>query len=287
VDAVSAKALAKDLSREVRAAAARLSDALAAISWRRFLLWVFLSFVLIGALPNWFIFGVIKDLLPAATLFCALLKAQAGSRREAARGRDEALREAGAANAKALAFEARLDPHFLFNAMATVEHLIGSDPAAATRAQRALSVYLRSGLGTPHADTVGSQSKACEAYLEIQTIRMGSRLEWSAQWSSFEQPMPGRVAIGALETAVALCVEPSVHGGRVDLACGVDPADPARLIWTMSCPAEGIEDSRVEPWRRAWMASTRSPSWTESRAGERWTVSMGWRPAQESVAARA
>ena len=268
--------LAKMIAAHVRMGAAQLSDALAGISWKRFVLLAFFALILIGALPNWILLNELKDLTPAAIIFCALLKAQAKSRREAAQSRDEARRQAGVATAKAMALEARLDPHFLFNAMGAIEHLIATDPSAAARAQRALSVYLRSGLGQAKGSTVASQAKACEAYLEIQSIRMGERLGWSATWSSLEQPMPARVAVGLLETAVALSIEPAAQGGSVDIECLA--IEDSRLAWRLRCPSQGVDAQAIEPWREAWMSQAPTPSWTEKREGGRLEISMEWRP---------
>lgn len=263
---------------DIRAASRALSDALARMSWGRFSLLALGGIVVAAALPGWPILSWASALALPAALLCSLLKIEAGARTRAVASRDEARLAAGAAEARAQSIGARLDPHFLFNAMGAVEHLIATEPLLAIKAQQRLSVYLRSGLSSLEISTSGAQSAACEAYLELQSMRMGARISWSASWSPqlAGSPMLARAAIGLVETAVSQSIEPFVDGGAIRVSSIKDSA--GRASWRIDFPAQGVEPSDIAPWRSLWMSAARSPSWVCVKDSGRWTIEMGWLP---------
>lgn len=263
---------------DIGAASRSLSDALARMSWGRFSILAVGGIVVSSALPGWPILSWASALAFPAALLCALLKIEAGARSRAVASRDEARLAAGAAEARAQSISARLDPHFLFNAMGTVEYLISTNPPLAIQAQQRLSVYLRSGLSSSEMSTSGAQSAACEAYLELQSMRMGERISWSASWGSelAGSPMLARAAIGLVETAVSLGIEPFVDGGAIHASSAME--QNGRAFWRVDFPARGVEPADIAPWRSLWMSAARDPSWTCSEESNRWTIEMGWIP---------
>jgi len=82
--------------------------------------------------------------------------------------------------AKMQMMQAQVEPHFLFNTLASVEHLIETDPPRASAMQRSLIKYLRAVLPQMRENkltsTLGSESDMVVAYLALLKMRMEERL---------------------------------------------------------------------------------------------------------------
>lgn len=113
-----------------------------------------------------------KAITHAVTL--ALAERRRGEKAAAAQSATE--RELAIARLNLL--QAQVEPHFLYNTLASAQYLTISDPAGAERMLGHLIAYLRHSL--PRADsslsTVGVELERSRAYLEILKIRMGPRL---------------------------------------------------------------------------------------------------------------
>ena len=74
--------------------------------------------------------------------------------------------------------QAQVEPHFLFNTLASVQYLTETDPPQASRLLGHLLAYLRAALPQlrSRATTLGQEVELAEAYLEILQMRMGPRL---------------------------------------------------------------------------------------------------------------
>ena len=74
--------------------------------------------------------------------------------------------------------QARMHPHFLFNALNTVASLIEDEPARAVEAVERLSLLLRHSLEAAPRDRVPlhSELEVVRGYLEIEGLRFGARL---------------------------------------------------------------------------------------------------------------
>ncbi len=80
--------------------------------------------------------------------------------------------------ARLAALEARMQPHFLFNALNTIAHLVRHDAPLAERAVVDLGELLRAALetGGRREVRVGDEFVLLERYLRIQRARFGDRL---------------------------------------------------------------------------------------------------------------
>lgn len=255
-------------SDRLAVAARSLSDGVGAMSWPRFWLIAFLLLCLFGALGDALGLESLGSLGAPIVISLIIIKALAKSRL----GAHAAARDA---QSETREWKSRLDAHFLFNAMAAIEHLIEFDPPSALPAQRALATYLRSGLSEPERSSTRSQAAACEAYLLIQKIRMGDRLQSRCEWLC-DAPMPGRVAIAALERAVSACVEPSIQGGSVELSC---KEEQGVLIWEMGYPDLCPLAIDFEPLRQEWLSQAPDAQWSHSSLAGRSKLRLGWQPA--------
>lgn len=105
------------------------------------------------------------------------------------------------------ALRARVNPHFLFNALNTATALVHSRPDQAEQVLLDMSDLFRAALagGTEHA--LADELALIERYLEIEQLRLGQRLQ--LQW---ELPMPlPQVAVPTL--ALQALVENAVQHG--------------------------------------------------------------------------
>ena len=248
-----------------------ISNNLANMSWGRVaVLWI-LVMIVAEVLPDWPFISMIKGLLPAFGFFCLILKVESGAR-TLAEGREkvakaEVLRAHGVVDA----WSSKLDCHFLFNAMATIEHLITRDVNLAIKAQSALSCYLRSGLSDSDKSSITGQVKACESYLCIQKIRLSERLNWDIACQA-DGAMPGRVAVGLLELAVSDGIEETEVGGSISISC---IREGERLTWCMECPQSGV--LKVESiWRARWLSEAPNGSWHLSVSEKCAKLELGW-----------
>jgi hypothetical protein len=76
--------------------------------------------------------------------------------------------------------QAQVEPHFLFNTLASVEYLIETDPPRAAKMQRSLISYLRAVLPQMRENAattnLGREADIVKSYLELLKMRMEERL---------------------------------------------------------------------------------------------------------------
>ncbi|BDU18488.1 histidine kinase [Lysobacter auxotrophicus] len=151
--------------------------------------------------------------------------ARAISRRVAQRRRDEKTEAAQTATEKELTvarlnlLHAQVEPHFLYNTLASAQLLTRSDPARADEMLGHLIQYLRRSLpSTDHEmSTLSAELERALAYLEILKIRMGSRLsvQVDVPESLRGTPLPPMVLQTLVENAIKHGLEPRTGGGNV------------------------------------------------------------------------
>ena len=117
--------------------------------------------------------------------------------------------------------EAQIEPHFLFNTLATVKRLYRTEPEGGARMVARLKDYLQATLpqirhGLP---TLGSEIELVRAYLEILQIRMGARLEFTIDTppQPLSAPFPAMVLITLVENAIKHGLNPLHKGGRIEI----------------------------------------------------------------------
>ena len=121
--------------------------------------------------------------------------------------------------AKLSLLHAQVEPHFLYNTLASAQLLTRSDPARADEMLGHLIQYLRHSL--PRTDdelsTLGAELERALAYLEILKIRMGPRL--SVQVDVPENlratDLPPMMLQTLVENAIKHGLEPRTGGGTV------------------------------------------------------------------------
>ena len=125
--------------------------------------------------------------------------------------------------------QAQVEPHFLFNTLASVRSLVTSDPQRASQTIDALAQYLRATLPKLRAatgaaqSTLGEQFAICASYLELMKMRLGGRLHVDIRLPAELQdvPFPPLLLISLVENAVKHGVEPKPGVTRVVLVARI------------------------------------------------------------------
>ena len=136
----------------------------------------------------------------------------------------ELSRQASVAELKAL--QAQVEPHFLFNALASLQQLIRQQPATAERFLGELHDYLRMALPSMREplSTVEKELALARAYLAVMSTRLGERLRFELHLAAgcASQPMPPMMLLTLVENAMRHGIEPAARGGRVDIEASRD-----------------------------------------------------------------
>jgi signal transduction histidine kinase len=117
--------------------------------------------------------------------------------------------------------QAQIEPHFLFNTLSNVTSMIHTNPEAAEQTLNNLSTLLRNSLRQTREPltTLGEELRVLRAYLDIQKIRMGDRLQYhiDAPADLSSMPIPPLLLQPLVENAIRHGIEPAIEGGRVDI----------------------------------------------------------------------
>jgi sensor histidine kinase YesM len=117
--------------------------------------------------------------------------------------------------------QSQIEPHFLFNTLATISVLIETDSNKAKLMLEKLTELLRATLNnTRHQHTTVEQEVSLvEAYLKIQQIRLGDRLEYAINIDGISSThvLPPLLIQPLIENALTHGIEPIAKGGKVTL----------------------------------------------------------------------
>jgi len=121
--------------------------------------------------------------------------------------------------AKLNLLHAQVEPHFLYNTLASAQLLTRSDPASADQMLGNLITYLRYSLPRTEdsPSTLGAELERAEAYLDIMKIRMGVRLQTHIEIPDYLKPVlfPGMMLQTLVENAIKHGLEPKSGGGTI------------------------------------------------------------------------
>ena len=121
--------------------------------------------------------------------------------------------------------QAQVEPHFLFNTLASVQQLAEARAPEAAALVSQLITFLRSGLSglREESSTLQREFRMVDAYLAIMKTRMDSRLvyrlELPAELAS--QPVPPAMLISLVENAIKHGLEPYPPGGEIVITASV------------------------------------------------------------------
>lgn len=117
---------------------------------------------------------------------------------------------------------AQIQPHFLFNSLASLQHWVDSGDPRASSLLQSLTGYLRATLPLFKRErlTLGEELDAAVRYLEVMQARLGERLRFSidADAGACAQAVPPGLLLTLVENAVEHGVGPSLRGADVHVA---------------------------------------------------------------------
>ncbi len=115
--------------------------------------------------------------------------------------------------------QAQVEPHFLYNTLASAQLLTRSDPAKADIMLGNLILYLRHSLprNEDGLSTIGAELERAQAYLDILKIRMGSRLNLQIEVPETLKTVafPSMMLQTLVENAIKHGLEPKPGGGTI------------------------------------------------------------------------
>lgn len=138
--------------------------------------------------------------------------------------------------------QAQVEPHFLFNTLANVQHLVETDAPSASRMLESLIQYLRAALPQMRegATNLGREVDMARAFLDIHRIRMGTRLDYAIEVppSLRQRPFPPMMLISLVENAIKHGVDPCCDQGRITIRA-ID--EGGRLRVSVADTGEGVK----------------------------------------------
>jgi sensor histidine kinase YesM len=134
-----------------------------------------------------------------------------------------------AAESRLVLLQSQLEPHMLFNTLANLRALIGTDPAAATAMLDHLNAYLRATLNASRATTHSLQTEfdRVRDYLELLKVRMGLRLNYTLELPDAlaDVPVPPLILQPLVENAIKHGLEPKIEGGSITVRASHEAGD--------------------------------------------------------------
>ena len=131
--------------------------------------------------------------------------------------------------ARMAAMQAQVEPHFLFNTLASIEHLIETDPPRAGKMQRNLIALLRATMPTMREANaqstrdLGRELAVIRPYLEILKVRMEERLQTELNVSDglLSAEFPPMMLQSLVENAIKHGLEPKAEGGLLRVSAEI------------------------------------------------------------------
>ena len=216
----------KDIASGVVVLWWRFFDWLAVVPWKTLAIVCVLLLILMG--------GLLDAPQVAVTFILAslIIKVMAGGKhsadvaaRQAVERAEKEQLERTALEAHLEALQAQIEPHFLFNTLASIDQLILTDPPRASRMQQSLIRYLRAAMpqmrasGAGARPTLGQQVDLSRSFLEIMAVRMEDRLQsvMSVPDGLKSAVFPSMMLQTLVENSIRHGLEPKAEGGRLEI----------------------------------------------------------------------
>jgi signal transduction histidine kinase len=139
---------------------------------------------------------------------------------------ERAALETEMAEARLQVLQAQIEPHFLFNTLANVRRLYDTNCAAGRETLEKLMRYLEVALPRIREgiSTLGGDAELVEAFLHVQQVRMGPRLEFHIEIpaSLRAHPVPPMMVLTLVENAIKHGLNPSERGGLIRVEAGTE-----------------------------------------------------------------
>jgi hypothetical protein len=148
------------------------------------------------------------------------------------------------AEARVALMQAQIEPHFLFNTLASIRRLYETDAAAGRTMLRHLSRYLAASLPALRAarSTLGRELALATAYLNVQKIRMGHRLAMEVDVPAHlhELEVPPMMLATLVENSIIHGIGPLPEGGVISIRAY---AEAQQLCIEVADTGRGLRDA--------------------------------------------
>lgn len=145
--------------------------------------------------------------------------------RSAAEKREQEI-ERMAKEAELFKLRQQIQPHFLFNALNSINSLIGSRPKDARKMTQNLSEFLRGSLKREHDDmlTLEEEINHLNLYLDLEQVRFGHRLqiERSVQEECLSEKLPSLLIQPLIENAIKYGLYGTIGDLVIELTCKLE-----------------------------------------------------------------
>jgi signal transduction histidine kinase len=172
-----------------------------------------------GAWSDWFRVDDGTNLENAEAITRAITRRIAERRRHEQQAAAQTATEKELTVARLNLLHAQVEPHFLYNTLASAQYLTRSEPAQADRMLGHLIQYLRHSLPRTEESlsTLGDELERTRAYLEILKLRMGPRLALEVDVPDALRAiaLPPMMLQTLVENAIKHGLEPKPGGGTV------------------------------------------------------------------------
>jgi signal transduction histidine kinase len=150
---------------------------------------------------------------------------------------DHTVMDAELKRAQLRLLRAQLEPHFLFNTLATVKSLAQSDRRSSIEMLENLRRYFAAALPRVNEDvvTLGEEVQLIDSYLAIFQVRMGTRLRYQVDvpQSLRSLRIPPLILLTLVENALKHGVTPLIEGGTISIGAHREgPSIELRVIDT-------------------------------------------------------
>jgi signal transduction histidine kinase len=174
-------------------------------------------------LPELAFFWIVASMIMKIT-YKGQLKAQAQAAEATEVAESEQLKRQ-VVEARMAAMQAQVEPHFLFNTLASIDHLIETDPPRASTMQKNLIALLRASMPTMREANnggprdLGREMAVIRPYLEILKVRMEERLATRIDVPEglLSAEFPSMMIQSLVENAIKHGLEPKPEGGELSI----------------------------------------------------------------------
>jgi len=174
-------------------------------------------------LPELGFFWIVLSMIMKIT-YKGQLKAQAQAAQATEVAESEQLKRQ-VVEARMAAMQAQVEPHFLFNTLASIDHLIETDPPRASTMQKNLIALLRASMPTMREANnggprdLGREMAVIRPYLEILKVRMEERLNTRIDVPEglLSAEFPSMMIQSLVENAIKHGLEPKPEGGELSV----------------------------------------------------------------------
>ncbi len=203
--------------------------------------------------------------------------------------------------ARMAAMQAQVEPHFLFNTLASIDHLIETDPARASTMQKNLIALLRASMPTLREAGDGGprdlkrELEVIRPYLAILKVRMEDRLRTEIDVPEGLQSaeFPAMMIQTLVENAIKHGLEPKADGGhllvKAEIVHGklqVTVADTGLGFGRAATAGTGVGLANIRERLQLLYGAKATLAVAENQpSGTRVTVTLPYRTVEEAVTA--